>query len=388
MRTKRVAIITNIPTPYRIPLFEELSKSAGIEFEVFFCAETEGNRSWRLQEGHDFKHHFLRGLPIKWRKSDGDLFTLHINPSIFLELRKGNYDAIICGGYNSLTTVFSLIFAKLFRKPFILWTGSTLQTEPNRPFLSRFARTLLKKMAIKASHCYISYGSRTKEFLIKNGAREENIFISPNAIDTGFFSEASNVHRPNKMKIKEALEISDQKLIIYVGQLTERKGIWDLIKAFQILKNEIDLLALLIVGDGYLKSDLENYCKENGLSGVIFVGNVQQAELPRYYAISDIFVLPSKGDIWGLVINEAMACGLPIVATKNAGASADLVREGVNGYVVESLNPKELASPMKKLLQDDGLRKKMGIASKEIVRDWGIKEAAEGFVQAVNYALP
>ena len=129
-------------------------------------------------------------------------------------------------------------------------------------------------------------------------------------------------------------------------------------------------------------------CIENKISNVFFVGFKQKEELSQYYAISDLFVLPSTQEVWGLVLNEAVACGLPVITTDKVGASTDLIKDGVNGYVVESRNAEHLCDAMKKVLLDPEVRSRMGKASKEIIENgFTINDAANGTIEAVNYVM-
>ena len=384
----KVALITYIPTPYRVPLFNLLSKNnAGIEFDIFFFSKIEDNRLWCLPiEEFKFDYKFLRGISFKFHKKGGDLFTLHINFSIFRALAKKRYDVIICAGYNSVTAVFSLLYAKFLGKPFIHWSEQTLPAEPPKEFIGRLMRSLLKTIFFKFSDAYIAQGTCTKEFLISNGVSEHQIFISPYATNNSYFLKKAEKYVINKDMLKKELSITTEKVIIYVGQLVERKGVFDLLKAYNNLyAEEKKATSLLLIGAGMLEKSLKHYCNENNLGNVIFLGYKQQEELVKYFAISDVFVLPSWHDTWGIVVNEAMACGLPVIITESVGASGDIVQNGINGYIVKSSSPTELYSTMRKLLKDEELCKQMGRKSIEIILSWNIDRAVDGFCDAVKF---
>jgi glycosyltransferase involved in cell wall biosynthesis len=145
---------------------------------------------------------------------------------------------------------------------------------------------------------------------------------------------------------------------------------------------------LVMAGDGPMMQELKRYVKEAGLDNkVLFLGFVSQKELPNLYVISDVVVFPSYYDTWARAVNEAMACKLPIIASRKVGATGDIVRDGINGFVVKEGDIEELADRMRLLVTDRELRKRMGEASKEIIKDWTYEAAIPNVIQAVEYAI-
>lgn len=128
-------------------------------------------------------------------------------------------------------------------------------------------------------------------------------------------------------------------------------------------------------------------CQSQDIPDVYFVDHVEIDEMPKFYGMADLFVLPSRQDTWGLVLNEAMACGLPVVTTRKVGGSADLVREGVNGYIVVEENPAELYGAIKKIVTNSSLGEKMGQESSRIIQQFSIDSAVNGFLAAVEYVM-
>ena len=128
-------------------------------------------------------------------------------------------------------------------------------------------------------------------------------------------------------------------------------------------------------------------CQSQKIPDVCFVNHVEMDEIPKFYGMADLFVLPSCRDTWGLVLNEAMACGLPVVTTRKVGASVDLVREDVNGYIVGEENPTELYMAIRKIAIDSSLQKKMGRESYRIIQRFAVDNEANGFLSAIEYAM-
>jgi len=375
----KIALIHNIITPYIVPLFNRLASMPQIDLYVYFMAASEKNREWITKLSGQFKYKVLPGLSFNFFAKD--LFAYHINPSIIWELIRNNYDIILSAGYASFTNQIAFFYAKICRKPFILWSGSTI----NESSLLRKVSLPLIKFMVKHSDVLIAYGTRAREYLIHLGASPDKIFIAYNTVDTDFFKQQTTVLKIKKQEVKDELGIRNKAIVLYAGQLIERKGIKYLLKAYSKLKDEFDV-ALLIVGDGNQKEELKELCLKENIKDVFFAGHKQFEELPRYYAISDIFVLPSTEEVWGLVLNEAMACGLPVIATDKAGASVDLIKDGVNGYVVEAKNAEWLYQAMKKILSNPELKQSMGTNSQQIIDNgFRIEHTKQGFISAINY---
>lgn len=378
----KVAFITNIPTPYKIPLFERLARHPSIDFKVYFTAVSAKNRTWVVDLGDKFKYRILPGFTLNYQRKD--LITYHVNSSIIKELKRSNYDVVIAGGYYSFTTQAAFFLSKLRNSPFILRFGST---EFESGFLRKFSLPLIGLIR-KYTDAFIAYSSRSKKYLISLGVSPEKIFVSPNTIDVNFFKEESLKYRPQKKKLKMQLKIDKEKIILFVGQLIQRKGAKYLIRAYEKLRRERDDVALVIIGNGQQKKELMNLCTRDKIKDVYFTGFVKRKLLPLYYSISDVFVLPSLKEPFGLVINEAMACGLPIISTYKTGASFDLVKEGVNGYIVKEKDSKSLYKAIKKILMNPDLERSMGIISQKIIEEtFTLEHSVKGWIDAISYVL-
>ncbi|RXG33523.1 glycosyltransferase family 4 protein [Methanohalophilus sp. WG1-DM] len=375
MKITKVALIHNIISPYRIPLFAEIATDPSIDLFVYFTSKSEKNREWDVNIDESFNYKVLSGTAPNISKEA----FYHINPSIIKELMFGKYDVIISAGYSSFSNQIAFFIAKLLNVPFILWSGST-KNEPSR--LRRLSLPLIK-FIIKHSDSFIAYGTNAKEYLMQLGAPENKIFISYNTVDTSFFARESELVKNNK-DLKKVYGYNHEYLILYSGQLIERKGLRYLLEAHKNLIKKHDV-GLLIVGNGDQISELMQLCKNNNINKVYFVGFVQKQNLPKYYALADIFVLPSVEEVWGLVINEAMACSLPIVTTKRVGAAIDLVEDGINGFVVNEKNAVELEDALNKILSDQSLKDEMSNKSKEIIfNHFTIKHSSKGFLDAIS----
>lgn len=208
-----------------------------------------------------------------------------------------------------------------------------------------------------------------------------------NTVDNAFFETKSRITTEERMALRDKLGIKTGFVALYAGQLIERKGIQDLLTAFTRLRREMDDVTLLIAGTGMEEEAMKKRCLHENIKDVIFAGFVDYEQLPGYFALSSLFILPSREEVWGLVINEAMACGLPVITTVKVGASADLVRDGVNGFVVRDREPDELYHAMKRVLADSGVRQKMADASGQIIKNFGAEHTARGVKEAIFCAV-
>ena len=372
----KVAIIHNIISPYRTPLFEGLANHPSIDLTVYFCSQTHKDREWEIPVSDKYNYTVLPGFSLHFLG-----IISHLNPSIIPKLINGKYDAVIIGGCSDFTTQWAFIISKLLQTPIITWSESTAY----EPSLIRKLSLPLVKSILRHSDACIVCGTRAKNYLISLGVMPKRIFCAYNAIDTGFFQQESAKYRLRREELKTRLNMKKGRLILYVGRLIELKGIHYLIRAFAKLRQETDNVGLVIAGNGKLKQELVSLCQTLQLPDVYFVDFIQQQQLPLYYSIADVFVLPSTEEVWGLVLNEAMSCGLPVITTRNVGASVDLIQDGVNGYVVAGGDPDQLYQALRKVLPT---AKGMGMESAKIINHrFTIAHAVDSFVHAINYAV-
>lgn len=371
------ALITNIPSPYRQGLFEELHRQKELDLTVYYCARIESDRDWDIAFG-DYRYHVLKGLTL------GKSF--HINPAIISPILGRKHDAVILGGFYYPTLHFAALVSLIKGIPLILWNESNLVDCRNRGKKTILNRVKDKLMNFLAYRCgsFLVPGTASREYLAYYGAPENKIFIAPTTCDVEFFRKVSREAKQNKYSIKMRLGIKEKYLLIFAGRLVESKGVDLLLEAFLKLREINRNTGLIILGSGPLEDRCRKFCKTHELDSVYFTGFKQLEELPVYYGISDILVFPSRGETWGLVINEAMACGLPIITTYHVGAAYDLVKPGINGTLVDSGSSEQLFSSIKTMLESPEILVSMGKASAAIISGWTHKEAARGIVKAVQ----
>ena len=372
---KSVCILTEIVSPYRIPVFNVLSQTPDIDLEVLFFSKSEERRSWSISwEKIKFKYKILFGFLFSRRYQDGPIF---FNPTIIYYLFRNRYHSVICFGYHHPTIWLTLLLNYIIGSRMLLWSESTIKDHRDTNKIVQF----FKRLLISRFDGFIAAGRSQVEYLEHLGARRDQIWIAPDSVDSDFFISESELYRNKKNLIKSDLGIQGP-IILYVGRLIDDKGIPELIDAFEQVFSE-ENVTLILVGDGPDFGKYRDYCKENDISAIQFKGFCLQKHLPRYYAISDFFVFPTRSDPWGLVINEAMCAGLPIVCSTAAGASADLVIHGENGLLHEPGEVSVLRNHMLTLLRDENMRLSMGIKSKEIIAGFHPNIMAQGMLESI-----
>jgi len=378
MGNSKAILITNIISPYRVPLFNIISEEGDFDFKVIVLAEREKNREWQiLKEKIRFNYQVLFGWHwFIW--SEKREVAIHLNKGVFKILFEHKPDVVITSGYDSLAYWQAFLYCKLYRKKFILWNGTTLLSAGS----TRGIRGLLKRIIVKGADGYIAYGTKAKEYLEYLGAKSENIYIGTNTIDTKYFQSKVIEHR-NKDSFKRDRKRYPKCLLLYVGQLIRRKGVNQVLKALDYLK---DLeIGLLIVGVGPEERNLKTFCVEKNLQNVFFEGFQQQKKLSKYYALADVFILPSFEEVWGLVINEALASGLCVLSSKYAGASYDLVKEGWNGDIFDPNNVEEIVELVKRVKKNiEDVRERRDDIRQYACNEFSIERSAQEFTKAIN----
>jgi glycosyltransferase involved in cell wall biosynthesis len=373
----RVVIITEIISPYRIPVFNALAQHDGIDLHVIFLSETDPTqRQWLVYK--DEIRFSYQVLP-SWRRRVGSHSFL-LNWGAETALRQASPDFIVCGGYNYMASWQSMSWARRNRVPFTLWAESTTRD-------LRSGLTLIESLKVKflrGCNAFVVPGKSAVEYLKQYGVPHEMIFTAPNAVDTQFFSQRANAIRRDAAVHRQSLRLPP-RFFLFTGRLVLEKGTFDLLDAYEALppsvRNEI---GLVFVGDGAARSTLEHRAAAIHPGSIQFAGFAQRESLPAYYALADALVFPTHTDTWGLVVNEAMACGLPVISSDAAGCVSDLVENEWNGRVVSAGEVGQLSSAMEELARNAELRSLMGQRSKERIQQYSPEAWAAGMAHAVQ----
>lgn len=303
-------IITSMPTPYRLSVFAEAYK-LDPSIHVIFLARSEANRNWDIPfHLYDFSFEILEAKQIFIKKYD---FALQYNPGLIKRIRVLSPARILLGGYNSFSYILLLIYCKIFNIDIGIWWGShSLSERISRGFVKK-----VKDFIVRSFDFYFCYGTKSEEFLLNIGINRDSIFVGRNSVDVDLFGKASLDYklRPNISEVQ----------FLYVGQIIERKGIFEMISALSLIS--FDKWRLTIIGHGDMVPELLKKISHLGLGGNVAYGGytTQIDETISFYEKSDVLLMPSTIEVWGLVVNEALACGMPVLASKYAGVTYDLI---------------------------------------------------------------
>lgn len=374
---RRLVILTEIISPYRIPLFNALASQAEIDLHVIFLSETDPSlRQWRVyKEEIRFSYDVLPS----WRKRLGR-YNVLLNSGLGQALTSAAPHVILCGGYSYLASWHGLIWARAHRTPFLLWSESNLQDSRRGLAPVEF----LKNEFLRRCSAFVVPGQSAAEYLRFCKIAEERIFTAPNAVENDFFTAASANARANAAEIRTQLGLPE-RYFLFAGRLVPEKGIFDLLAAYDKLDDPLrKQVGLVFVGDGPSRSVLEDRAAAISPGTVKFAGFAQREQLAKYYALAEMLILPTYTDTWGLVVNEAMACGLPVILSRAAGCASDLVQNDYNGALVPASDVAVLASAMNRLAQQPELCRTMGARSAERIARFSPAAWAEGIVRTVE----
>ena len=377
---KKVVVVTNIPNPYRIPLFNELDRqlrNAGIRLKVLFAAAGYRRRQYQLDMNDcRFDYEILDSGKYDVGDPEKTFFTYS---GMMPALKKEKADCIVINGFSAGT--LRLWWHSFFHPVnYIIWSGTVASRSASHSSLRVFQRKLL----LRRASAFIAYGKKAQDYLVTMGAPRKEIFIARNTVDTTFFSEQTSA-------IRNALlpQAREKMRFIYVGFISRKKNLQNMLEAVVLLHAKRSDFELELVGEGSDRAYFETLVREKALEDVVqFTGYVQKEKLPALFARSHCFLFPSEYDIWGLVVNEAMAAGLPCISSIHSGVTEDLVEDRVNGFAVDFSQLKNVAGKMAWILDHPLEARHMGEAAKLIVEQKaGIPISAAGMVAAIKSVI-
>jgi glycosyltransferase involved in cell wall biosynthesis len=370
---KKIMIVTNIPNPYRIPLFNELNdrlKQRGITLKVAFGALKYAGRKFELDMNEcRFDYTILNSLNIFLFFKEKPLFTYG---GLLKLVKKERPDKIIIIGF-SPGTLKLWLRSFINKTPLIIWSGTIPTSEHS------LLRRMQRKLMMKRASGYIAYGSKAKEYLVSLGADPVDVYVAVNTVDTTFFSTKTS-------QLRQGLEEKEnRKRLTYVGYLIPRKNVSRVLEAVKALAAVRNDFVLDIIGDGPDRAKLEAFVKENRIPGFVkFHGFRQKQDLPFFLARSYCFLFQTDFDIWGLVLNEAMAAGVPCISSIHAGATHDLVIEGETGFAVDFSKTGEVVKRINWLLDHSLEARRIGEKAKQFIREHASLDASvAGFMDAI-----
>jgi glycosyltransferase involved in cell wall biosynthesis len=338
-----------MPSPYSLDLFAAMEADGRITPRVLYMEMAAPDTYW----GNVPLPESAEVLAGGWRNLGGG--RVHWNPGAIAAIRQSQPDLTVISGYNSLTCQWAMRWLHRRRMPWVFW-GET----PGMRSLSRSRsalRAFAQRPALRWPDAIAAIGVRAVEEYRRLAGPRIEIANIPYHTDLKPFLDAPRTNSPEKVRI------------LYCGQLIERKGLQTLLEAFLAFADEFPHSELMLVGEGPLRNALASQVPARMKDRVIFAGFQSVDDLPRYFGAADVFVLPSLHDGWGVVVNQALAAGLPIICSSAVGAAADLVSPDENGYVVPPADASALAAALRTLIADRELRLSFGERSRVVAQD-------------------
>ncbi|TVT94418.1 glycosyltransferase family 4 protein [Haloferax volcanii] len=374
----KVTIYQNIIAPYRKPLFENLGES--VDLTVYYSKSNNKDRNWNTSnKGQGYTSEVLNYIEIG---------PFIINYSLLKTVWKDDTDVIIAT--DTLQTVFTTVFLALYcslgQTKFILWSEvfeddhkfkrlpSMIHSIKNHRlrwvglvFFKLFI-TVYRAVLYKCTNKYLAFSEDAKEYLQSNNVAESQIYVVNQVMP-----------KDQIPKSKTKMEKPEEVVILYLGYLRSVKGVDILVKAFRMIDS--DNIKLLIAGDGDQRDNLESLASDD--ERISFLGYVDECEKGGLYSNADIFVLPTFHDPWGLVVNEAVEFGLPIILTKSAACRQTLIQN--NGLIIPTDDVHSLKSSIKLLASNSAVRDQMSSESKKVASKYNqLEQEVEPFIQAIE----
>jgi glycosyltransferase involved in cell wall biosynthesis len=393
----RLAYLVSHPIQYQTPLLRRIAQEPDIELTVFFGSDfsVRGYQDvgfgvdvkWDVPLLDGYRHVFLPAL-----KDDGtQTVTRPLNYGIWSALRGNSkdagYDVLWLHGYAMINALQGMVAAKSLGIPVLIRGDMWLRDRPR----SRL-KLLLKRLAFQILRQFVSgvltVGQLNDEYWQHHLGDGIPRFLMPYAVDNEYFQRCSHAARTTREHLLLELGLeSGRPVILFASKLQERKHCGDLIEAYGILMSEISGAPpyLVIVGDGEERTALEEQVKAAGLKDVRFCGFRNQSELPRFFDLATVFVLPARHEPWGLIVNEAMNAGRAVILTDDVGCQPDLIRDGVEGFVYPVRDVTALAEVLKKVLTTPGMAERMGQSARNRIDTWSFEEDVAALRSAVGH---
>lgn len=359
----KIAIITNIPAPYRVPVFNELALDKDLDVTVCYCSALENNRKWNYGV-IDHKYIFLKERVIQ----RGDKY-IHNNIDVISYLAKINPDVVITTGFNP-THLYAFFYALLKGKKHIPMCDNTLKSEA----ILTWKHRLVRRFVYSYSHAFIGASDGSRDLYRSYNVDAASLYKSHLAVNNeAYFSRSSLANKNYDL--------------VFSGRFSEGKCplfVVKVVKKLSVLLNRD--VSILFLGSGPLADQMKKEMENYPLTKYKFQGFVSQEELPALYCSARILVFPTIQEAWGVVANEACAAGLPVITTPAAGVAGELVRDGVNGYVCE-LDENLWCERLTLLLTDTKLYDEFSANSIEMVSEYSFKNSASGILDAAKHSV-
>lgn len=378
-RQIRLYDLCDIPTPYQLGVQRHIAARWPGHYRIAYCASAEPGRSWSFDfSGLDVE--MLRGIQYRPRRQVNPI-SIKWNPGVWSSLSAFRPDVVVLSGYFHPTMYLAALWCRLHGVPF----GMTCETAERNTTTAGWKWRIKRVVAgwlVRRLAFALPVGREAADYLRLFGRDDLPMFPFPNTPDTSAIVAQAEIARrgDNARKLRDEFCIPpDAGIILFVGRLIDAKRPLDLVSAFQSLGARAPNAVVVFVGDGPLLANVK--AAAAGDPRIICTGWISDpAKTAGLMAISSLFVLPSQHETWGAVVNEAMAAGLPVIASDSVGAAVELIEDERQGFVYRTGDVGALSRAMERLLSDDALRIRMGVAAHETAKRFGHMFATQNFI--------
>lgn len=384
---KKLAIVTSHPIQYNAPWFRLLNEQGRVLPKVFYTWSQVQHQQkydpgfgkvvqWDIPLLDGYDHCFVENISTE---PGTHHYKGLINPTLINEIEAWQPDAVLVFGWAFHSHARCLRhFHK--KKPVLFRGDSTLLDETGG--LKTFLRRIFLRWMYRNVDKALYVGSNNKKYFLAHGLTEQQLVYAPHAVDNDRFGHREIECRQKALALRESAGFAKEDVVLlFAGKFEQKKDPFLLIELLKRIDSP--QLKLLFVGNGVLEKELKAAAFAD--QRISFMDFQNQQAMPALYRAADIFVLPSKGpgETWGLALNEAMACGRPVITTDKTGGAIDLVSNGVNGFIICDHDTQAVETFLKKAIQDKNILESMGERSKEIISEFNF----EKIVAAVAAAL-
>jgi glycosyltransferase involved in cell wall biosynthesis len=393
MRKIRLAYLVTHPIQYQAPLLRRIAEDPDIDLTVFYGSDfsTKEFRAagfdqvikWDVPLLNGYRYEFLPAIG----RTDRLSFWRPFNYGLAKRLKAGRFDALWVHGYARWSHWVAMLMAKTQGTHVIVRDEATL-VAGQRSLAKRVAKRIFFLWLKILCDGFLAIGTMNREYYRRYGIGKERISLVPYAVDNAFFQAKAVAAAACREGSRASLGLQKGRpVILYAGKMLERKGPADLLESYIRLSPDGSTEPapyLLFAGDGELRGSLEKRASSLGWNSIKFLGFRNQTELPRYYDICSVFVLPSLWEPWGLVVNEVMNAGRAVIVSDNVGCGPDLVKNGENGYIFRAGSVDDLNQVLHDVTADSDRYRLMGQKSLKIINKWSFDEDLAGLKAALR----
>lgn len=400
-RSVRLAYLASHPIQYQAPLLRRIAQEPDVDLTVFYGSDfsVRGYQDqgfgvdvkWDIPLLDGYKHVFLPRL----RDGNDISFATPLNYGLVSHLRgtasKPAFDALWVHGYATLNALQGILAGATLGIPVLLRADMWLRDRPRSPIKLALKRSFFECLKALTSGV-LTVGSLNAEYWRHYFGDDVQQFLMPYAVDNAYFAQRARDSESARAALQKELALDPSRpVILFASKLQSRKHCDHLIEAYARLSPAPGLDPapyLVIVGDGEERAALERQAAATGFSSIRFCGFRNQSELPAFFDLATVFVLPSRHEPWGLIVNEVMNAGLPVIVSDDVGCGPDLIQNGVNGYIYPVGDISALESALRRILETPETATRMGACAYDRIQKWSFTEDIRGLRLALAALVP